>query len=260
MQVPISLISVPPRRKPPTDTSNLKAEIAKSGMKKPILLAKYGEILLLIDGLRRLSVARELNKADISAQVVDTYEEACTALGQIGKNSGDELSIRRIYEIYASLRPLMVARLALRQKGEQYAPSRDLLIRALGIPDDNRSSLSAIIQLYRAAEMRDDPWAQRLIKAVEEGTLTPHAARQRYSKGGFQSTGDVCKASEQRRLMGTAIATMSGIVKGLQSLGPWHPEIPQTELSVWAKELSAQRGFLAKIIQSIKTPSPPNGV
>jgi len=270
MRILISSIIVPPRQKPLDEDPEFNAEIAKNGIKRPVLVTQdaYSGSYLLVDGLRRLAALHALSRLEAPALVAHTYEEACLSLK--AAHSNHILTIRRIYEIYQTLVPLARKR-QKREAGVTRTSRRELFYDALGLGGRfTLSELSALIQLYRARDLRGDPVITRFVKALEDGALSPHAARQQYSRIEYgdhrvgqrnlrigSSEEGVVKAADQRQIITTALATLSGVTKGLCELGLWDTQILHKELATWAKELSAQRFVLSRVIKSMRSSTPP---
>jgi len=261
MQISISIdsIIIPPRMHPAEDSKGLSTKI-------PILVTPQGSVdgpFILIDGLRRLNAAKQLNRTEIWAEVVHTFKDACSNLSTTHK--GNIITTRRIFEIYMTLVPLMNL-YRYKSQGKKQVLAREILYEALGLSSRiTPSEFSAILQMYRAADLNRIPLAIKMVEVMERGDLSPHAARQQYSRKRFgdprallrgrkvEPQGSVLKASDQRQIVNTAIATLSGVTKGLNELGPWSTQISRQELDSWVKELVAQRTLLNRTIRLART-------
>lgn len=102
-------------------------------------------------------------------------------------------------------------------------------------------------------EVRD--WATRELRLIARAEAGPHGVRDRLRK--FRAQLDAAAkppmpAAKQRDLIGGALATMKGVLNGLDSVGSLNPDLTPVEVAAWLADLSQLQGKIMKLRTTIK--------
>jgi ParB-like nuclease family protein len=258
--VPIGAIRTDRKLEPDDDISEstLAWEIRKSGgLEVPILVdGNYN----LIDGLRRLEALRALGHTKVEVTATSMFPVACEHIKRAREHGvgAVPLSPRRIWEIHQALKPVLTATkshfMTGRRKGtgaKGSAGGRPLLAMALGLGSE--SVLQAVTQVYRTAANEGNSEkgkrAKEAIRMLEAGETTVYGAVA-FMTSNQGLKGNLRKYHEQKDVLDNAIASMRGIIRGLQDLGPLDPRFPLQEAQTKLKDLARIRGQFYRFIRT----------
>ena len=256
--VPIDQIRVIRDLEPGDDVSQLAKHIADSGLKMPILVDGDG---VLIDGLRRLEALRSLGMTTVEVVHGLLYPNVCEHLKRTREHGVEAVPLkpRRIWQIYKQLQPIFYATKAHFQFGvrkggaKRSAGGRNLLYVALGLKSS--APLQAISSVYRAAE--GDPnlprtrKAQEAVALLDAGEITIYAAVDHMTKE-RGLTGNTTKYEDQKRTLEKAAASLRGMVKALENIGPLDSQYPVEDLEKIYKELFDLRSQFYSFVRRFK--------
>lgn len=247
---------------PPSPEDGLYQNIVRNGIKVPLLVDSD---MRLMDGLRRLRIARKLGYTKVPVIICASIREAADVNDDLRANSErfgfpQDWSPRRIYQMYLDTVKLRVrSRSDVKRKNydkQTMNNYRNNLTRIVGLPNWRTSN---ILSMYRTAEDHTNPLARRmqeLLRDAEDGTYTYSAAWQKYlnerDKRDF-FMGEVVEASEQLRILEESVVSLSGIMRGLASLGPPSKRITSTKRFKEAgKRLAEEKAKLYRFIHLLK--------
>ena len=194
------------------------SDLGPESLKTPIVVRDD----VLIDGLRRITLATKLGIEEISAVDPKTLEEACAALARNHKRH--QPSWQRIVEIHPYLAKLTNERLR-KIRSEQstgltkfqrwdpnrvrVTPARDLISQAYaGVKPNQWERLIALI-----ATGRED-----LVQDVIAGKTTPAAAYVKSTDRRSPFRGTVTNAREQYEMLVAAAAAMKATISAVQRI------------------------------------------
>jgi ParB-like nuclease family protein len=228
-----------------SDLADLEADMAKHGLKTPILVR---ENMILIDGQRRLAVAKALGWEDIEAIVTDDLEEACAILAPL--HEGIRVDGRRLYDFHRVLRELAMVRISrlknqgLWRRAHRPADKKEvpryvtLMKETFNLPFT--SYVERIARLFAKADGGDEQ-AIDLLKRALAGEISlngaAHVLDQRKALNG-----DIDSLSEQRKVLTGSVRNLHGLIKTMKKLGPL--KIPREELDPLIEQLRYLRSEL----------------
>lgn len=258
----------PAHYKRPSREDPLMRSIIEIGQQIPIVVD--GDFRL-IDGFKRLEIAKIRRKPEIEVVVATTTTEICKAVQENNAVSEEigwpsRMDSPRAYQFYVSLKPLLKTEMTERRKATKGIPRgarttdagyplfRISFSRALGSESTSRSH--PIIATYNAASDPNNPnrkIAQELIRQHEAGEITIHQAMRQYKNkvtgGGDFFHGEVIDVTEQRWMLRNAASKQNGVVKGLMALGPLDKDLTPEERQEIVAELKKSRGKLTRFIR-----------
>lgn len=259
--VPIESIVISRELEPNDDLTELAHSIEDfPGLARPVSIDK--ESNLLIDGLRRIRAMQQLGYGEIPVIATETFEDTCDLHKRVRTHGVAALPVtpRRIWQFYQATERQRHSRTnALRRRTwdvrEQATPSRILLTDAVGASSE--AMLTATLALYKRALTEKDQqrreFTHATIAAMERGEITLFQARTRvFVRDPYGLYGDINTATDQRRLLSTAIDQIAGTNTGLRSLGELSPELSQDELRAYIKGLEQQRASLHNFINLLR--------
>jgi hypothetical protein len=205
----------------------------------------------LVDGLRRVELAKKMGLTELEAHDPQTLEEAAEVLALQHKTP--LVNWLRVYELMKYLKPLLADRtVRLRAKGTSHlkhskvtksAPvihSRILYRKAFGgLPS---SQFNAVIPLFERHD-RD------AVMDVLNGKITPHGALTRYRRKQFQ--GRILGEEAQLALLNTTLQNLRNLADSMWMLGT-PIEIDTETVTKIIAELRKTRGDLSKAINRLE--------
>jgi hypothetical protein len=236
---------------PGDDLTELIESIKNDGQEVPILVTPRFEV---VDGMRRIKALLALNETQVVAEVVTTIDDILTGLtkSRLHGKGWRKPSSRRCWEINVAATPFSRRRInenrrQLRGKprhskmDKRLGSLRTRLSQALGFSSESFYGTS--VHLYNLANNPEDyryELARQMAAQVEAGTVTIYGVRERMERAEiFQ--GDLASVKDQRQMLRSLIANLSGVVKSAQRMGPLNPHLPRTELEGYRKDLLALR-------------------
>jgi hypothetical protein len=208
----------------------------------------------LIDGLRRVELAKKLGITELEAHDPQTLEEACDVLAlQHSRPITDWL---RLYELTKYLRThlaertkrvrtsntrqLRASRLAGEPKPPSVVHSRILFGKALG--GTPSSQFISVVPLFEQAP-------RELVLEVLSGKVTPHGAMSRSRRREFR--GQVTGKEGQLVLLNTAVQNLRNLADSLWMLGSPIEVDPQTVTQI-ISELRKSRTDITKALKRLE--------
>lgn len=263
MRIPLSQVKMPESRVGEEINidflADLRGDIVKNGQQVPILLdADYQ----LVDGLYRYYVASDLGRDEIEAVVAQDYLEAMDALDVAHHPSQmrRKLTPRRIWQIKKGLHDYMtealnvMRRLPNGEKRQVFAKSHRGKNAFANVLRVGSMTTYAAGRLYREAE-GDGPhsdYARELVKLMDEGSLTPNGAIDRFKRR-LREKSAIEDIATQRRMMDRILDHLDSVEQGLDVMGPLHPDLTQDEIESWLKALYRTNVTLYRLRHSLKT-------
>ena len=263
--VSIDQIKVDRTLAPDDDVTELAKDIRANGLVVPVLIDRTYR---LIDGLRRLEATKSLGDVQIEAVVTSMYPTACANLKQAREHGAfaRPFSTRRIFEMYEAMIPLMnytrsqLGHGTRRGKRLKSPPGgRRMFTEVMGL--SSTSYLQALVQLYRYCSSDDEAMREKATTAtrrLEAGELTVYGA-QKIAERKEKFNGRVLARDAQLDLLNRALATLRGLLRGLEEMGPISSDFSKEEVQVLAVELAKQRTKLASFVRTFNKEFTNNG-
>lgn len=220
---------------------------------------------VLIDGLRRLRHAKAEGLSTINAIISSDYPTLIDALRKQNGDVGNDVTPRRLWEMYDQVFALGVAwsrrqfnggweMLPNGQRRRRLAKDfptgkgsvRILFTQAFSYSD---SMVGHIAHLYRQAE-GGNLMAQALVEQVDRGEMSPQRAVLRLRKP-YNMTGNVAGTDEQRQILQRGTAALAAQVDALAKLA-YPIQVPAEELATYYKDMFDARRRLTEMINGIR--------
>jgi Predicted transcriptional regulators len=247
-----------------TDLSELEASIKQHGIQRPLVVDRDG---LVLDGVRRLTVAKSLGMKDVPVIISQDYEQTMAHITETRKHGVaavpvDHYRAHRLYrDTHLQVVHRQMARRTMRQGVPRHIPSpeetrlvdsRELLAQATGL---TRSELQGAIQILVVAHNEVDPnsqYAKMALRKMDEG-ITPASALnlfQRMVKQGRVASID--SLEDQRQVLRNAALNMGIASDTLGKLTMFHPKMTVEELEATLADFVKIKGALIVLTNAIR--------
>lgn len=240
-----------------SDRTDLEKSIKEKGILRPLIVDPNA---LVIDGVRRLAVAKSLGFKDVPILVSNDYDQT---MAEIALNrSHDECYLKpdfyRILRVFLDTYPQMIERglkLRLRRAGVNpkvklpRAPkARDLLMTAIGV---GANDVQAATTVFRWAGDKTHPLhAIALeVKGKMDTGMSGAMALKTFHRLVHQVNSDDLRSLDDQREVLTNVATSVEVIKKhLDRIGTLHPKLSTEDLEHWTRDLAQGKGALMRIL------------
>lgn len=262
------------------DLDSLAKSLAEHGLMNPITVTPTGR---LIAGQRRLEAARRLGWTTIDARVAESLDSAVEQL-RMERDENTErkaMTPEELVRLGKALEELERPKAAAREaaakhragrarhglapaacSGEQAAgagaSTREVVAEALGMSSSSYDRAKTVV------EAADDETASAEDRAVAKAALTDMNAtgrivpnydkvrQQRDARLGSKRRTTLDNAAGQRRAIGNAVVSLSGITHVLAQIEAINPGITREEAAQWVDDLWKSRLVIERLIRRLK--------
>jgi hypothetical protein len=242
------------RARNPAGIQELAADIAKHGLKQPLVLRPD---MVIIEGLRRLLALKLLKEAHVDVVISNDLDEVCDYLHEMHGQIKVDNSLRRLAEIHEDLVPLITIRRKLLHSGgpwsggrSPYGPTRearDLVAYALHVQPI--SLVERARRLY-SREHLDEETAE-LCRMVDTGEFTISQALRILMRNYQLATGSVSGEAAQLELLRNVTRSLTLATRQIQNLA--RPiEISAGDLAPVIAELRQARSALVTMTRELE--------
>jgi hypothetical protein len=220
---------------------------------------------VLVDGLRRLRRAKAEGQTTINAIVSSDYPTLMTALRKQHADAGNQVTPRRLWEIYDQVFALGITWSRSRYNGGWEAlPNGQRRRRVVGAHstengtvkglfvqafDYSASMVGHITHLYRQAD-GGNLLARELVELVDKGEISPQGAVTKMRRP-YNLTGNVVKEDDQRQILQRGSAALAAHVDALAKLA-YPIQIPTEELATYYKDMFNARRKLTEMLNGMR--------
>lgn len=235
----------------------LTESIKKSGIQMPLVVNLAG---LVIDGVRRLQVARNLGLTRVPVVVSNDYETTMEAMKK-NREHGECFLVKdhhRVNQAFLDTQGQMTTRhLAVRlltkhERGGRMAPARDLLKDALGA---SGNLIQAATQFHRYAADPNFTYyeaAKDLLARMDAGMTGSMALQTFQAMRKREDPSNILDPAEQRSIVNNALVSLSAVCEALARVQHLSPEITTEELIKWRYALSPIKGQIQMTMNRIR--------
>jgi ParB-like chromosome segregation protein Spo0J len=247
-----------------TDLSELEASIKQHGIQRPLVVDRDG---LVLDGVRRLTVAKSLGMKDVPVIISQDYEQTMAHITETRKHGVaavpmDHNRAHRLYRdthLQVALRQMTsralrtgLPRHSRSPKEGRLVDSRELLAQATGL---TRAELQGGIQIIAVARNEVDPsspHAKVALRKMDQG-MSPASALNLFQRLVRQSrVASIDSLEEQRQVLKNAALNMGIASDTLGKVTAFHPKMSVEELEATLADFVKIKGALIVLTNMLR--------
>lgn len=237
----------------------LTESIKKGGIKMPLVVESTG---LVIDGVRRLQVARNLGLANVPVMVSNNYNITMEAMRRNREHGECFLpkNHRRVNQTFQDVYRQMSSRVMeskQRLRDQQTSdltsiPARHLLREALGAAD---SLIQAATQFHRYADDPTHPYhevAIEMLARMDAGMSGSMATNTFLAWRRRADPSNILDVVEQRSIMENAVINLAAVCETLGRIQHLSPGLGLAELEKWRAAFTPIKGQVQQTMNRLR--------